>query len=126
MSYKSDNKKEDERNPDKDRMIQALETTLGVVTGACKKVGISRQSHYRWMQEDEEYRKAVESISDISLDFAESKLFEQIMEGNVASTIFYLKTKGKRRGYIEKAEIEHSGEIQSNTIIRWGDKEIKV
>jgi hypothetical protein len=118
MNDKSDNIK--------GNMIKALESSLGIVTGACKKVGISRQTHYRWLEEDAEYKKAVESISDIALDFAESQLHQQIMEGNVASTIFYLKTKGKRRGYVERTELEHTGELTSNTVIKWGDKEIKV
>lgn len=118
MSDKSDTLKE--------KMVSALESTLGIVTGACKKVGISRQTHYRWLEEDAEYKKAVDSIADICLDFAESQLHQQIMEGNVASTIFYLKTKGKRRGYVERTELEHTGELTSNTIIKWGDREIKI
>lgn len=85
-------------------MIQALEVSLGIVTTACKKVGINRDTHYEWMKRDEQYKADVESISDIALDFAESKLHEQINNGEVSSTIFYLKTKGKRRGYIERVE----------------------
>ena len=100
----------------KNRMIEALEKSLGIVTTACKKVGISRQTHYRWTEEDEAYKIAVDSISDIALDFAESQLHKQIQEGNSTSTIFYLKTKGKKRGYIEKSEVDmnanHSGEIK--------------
>ena len=100
----------------KNRMIEALEKSLGIVTTACKNVGISRQTHYRWTEEDEEYKIAVDSISDIALDFAESQLHKQIQEGNSTSTIFYLKTKGKKRGYIEKSEVDmnanHSGEIK--------------
>jgi len=29
-----------------------------------------------------------------------------VKEGNPAATIFFLKTKGKKRGYIERQEIE--------------------
>lgn len=110
----------------KRQMLEALEKTLGVVTGACKKVGISRETHYRWLREDEAYKVAVNSIEDVALDFAESQLHLQIQNGEVSSTIFYLKTKGKKRGYIERAELEHSGEVTSNTTIKWGDKEIKI
>ena len=90
-------------------MVEALEKSLGVVTSACKSVGISRETHYRWLREDETYKNEVESISDIALDFAETQLQKQIKEGSTAATIFYLKTKGKKRGYIERFEQEIRG-----------------
>jgi hypothetical protein len=95
----------------KKAMIEAMEKSLGVVTTAAKTVGIARSTHYLWMNEDEEYKKAVEDISDVALDFAESKLHKQIRDGDTTATIFYLKTKGKKRGYVEKREIEHSGKM---------------
>jgi predicted DNA-binding transcriptional regulator AlpA len=86
-------------------MVEALEKALGIVTQACKVVGIARVTHYRWMKDDDEYRDAVEKLGDVALDFAESKLHKLIDQGNPAATIFYLKTKGKNRGYIERQEI---------------------
>jgi len=86
-------------------MIEALEKSLGIVTAACKAVGISRDTHYRWMKEDAEYKAQVTELGDVALDFAESHLHKLIKEGNPASTIFFLKTKGKERGYVERQEI---------------------
>lgn len=94
----------------KKAMIVALEASLGIVSTACKQVDISRQTHYRWLTEDQEYKEAVDSIADLALDFAETQLHKQIKEGEVSSTIFYLKTKGKKRGYVEKTEVEHLNE----------------
>jgi hypothetical protein len=98
----------------KEAMIKALEKSLGVVTSACRSVGISRTTHYEWLQTDEEYNKAVQSLSDLALDFAESKLHSLIQEGDTTATIFYLKTKGKQRGYIERQEV--STELKSINI----------
>lgn len=107
----------------KKAMLKALESSLGVVTTACESVGIKRNSHYRWMNEDEEYRAQVESLTDLAIDFAESKLFELINGAhrevstpdgevisikdapNTSATIFYLKTRGKKRGYVERTEL---------------------
>lgn len=82
-------------------MLQALEKTLGVVTTAARLSGVARQTHYDWMVSDEEYNDCVKSLTDVALDFSEEKLFENIRAGKEASNIFYLKTKGKKRGYIE-------------------------
>ncbi len=101
-------------------MVKALEKSLGIVTVACKEIGISRQTHYDWYNEDEEYKKAVDELSDVALDFAESMLHKQIQDHDTTATIFYLKTKGKRRGYIERSEIDHTVNIPQlpNVIIK--------
>ena len=90
-------------------MIEAMKQSLGVVTTAAKVAGISRQAHYDWMATDPEYKKAIEDTAEVALDYAESQLHKQIGNGEVASTIFYLKTKGKKRGYVERNEVELSG-----------------
>ena len=86
-------------------MIEALEKTLGIVTTAAKNVGIDRTTHYRWMEEDEDYKAAVDDVSEMTIDFVESQLHKQIKDNQQASTIFYLKTKGKKRGYFEAQEL---------------------
>ena len=96
----------DRTDTKKGLMLEALEKSLGIVSTACKMVDISRQTHYAWLKADEEYKKALSSIQDSVLDFAESHLYKLVKEGNPAATIFFLKTKGKKRGYIERQEIE--------------------
>ena len=86
-------------------MVEAMVKTLGIVTRAAEMVGINRSTHYIWMEKDEEYRKQIDSIADVALDFVESQLFKSIENHSDAATIFYLKTKGKKRGYIERQEI---------------------
>lgn len=90
----------------KKEMIDALERSLGIVSTACQAMGMSRQTHYNWMKADEEYKSAVLELEDRTIDFAESHLHKLIKDGNPAATIFFLKTKGKRRGYVERQEIE--------------------
>jgi hypothetical protein len=95
-----------QQNPTRKKaLLEALEKNLGIVTTACKSVGINRSTHYEWYKTDQEYKDAVDSIADITLDFAESQLHQQIKNGEVSSTIFFLKTKGKKRGYVERQEI---------------------
>jgi tRNA(Leu) C34 or U34 (ribose-2'-O)-methylase TrmL len=95
----------------KEKMIQALELNLGNVTLSCKAMNISRDTHYRWMREDKEYRRAVKDMENAALDFAESQLLKQIAKGNPLSTIFFLKCKGKKRGYIEQNNLEIRGNM---------------
>ena len=89
----------------KKAIIAALEKSLGVVTTACKKVGIGRTTFYDYLNKDEKFAKQVKDIENIALDFAESQLHKQISEGN-------------KRGYVERQEIVHDNQIKS-TIIEW-------
>jgi len=102
--------------------IQSLQKSLGVITTACKNSGISRQSYYTWYNNDLEFQKEVNDIDNIALDFAESKLHSLIQDGNCSATIFYLKTKGKERGYIERVENVNS---QKDPFADMSDDEIK-
>tara|TARA_R110000803_G_scaffold149081_4_gene214513 strand:- start:3439 stop:3765 length:327 start_codon:yes stop_codon:yes gene_type:complete len=88
----------------KKALLGAMEQSLGIVTMACKKVGIGRTTFYNYMNTDEDFKKDIDDISEIALDFVESQLHIQIKGGNTSATIFYLKTKGKNRGYIERME----------------------
>lgn len=115
-------------------MLNALKATLGNVTAAARKAMINRDTHYDWMKNDPNYKKAAEQMSDMALDFAEGKLFELIngvtvqqqtkegtvvyqREPNVAATIFYLKTRGKKRGYIERLQLEDIGDDEIDTTL---------
>jgi hypothetical protein len=113
----------DKTEQHKKAMLEALEKSLGVVTTACKSVGIGRTTHYMWLEEDPEYKRDVESISDIAVDFAESSLHKQIKDGNPTSTIFFLKTKGKKRGYVERQEIDLGTDNHFRVEINLGNEE---
>lgn len=97
--------KTDKIRQTKKALLEALEKTLGIVTTACKIVGISRQTFYKYTQDDKEFAKAVKDIENVTFDFVESQLHKQIKDNNTASTIFYAKTKMKNRGYVERQEI---------------------
>jgi hypothetical protein len=111
------------RHIKKESILKALEKSLGIVTVACKNANIPRSTFYKWLNEDEEFAKQVQDIENIALDFAESHLHKQIRDHNsTAATIFYLKTKGKHRGYIERQEITGADGMPNNFQIEIIDK----
>jgi hypothetical protein len=67
--------------------------------------GVSHQTHYDWLDKAENYKKEYEKIKHTQIDFVESKLLNKIKEGDTTAIIFYLKTKGKDRGYSEKIDL---------------------
>lgn len=93
----------------KKRMLHALESSLGVVSYACAVAEVSRSTYYSWMEMDEVFAKKVEEVTEFQLDYVENRLLQNIRKEDVASIIFYLKTKGRGRGYSERHQLEHFG-----------------
>lgn len=86
----------------KEKMLEALEYNLGIVAQSCKNAGVSRAAHYKWIKEDPEYKQRVHEITESAIDYVEGKLFESIKNNNITAIMFYLKSKAKHRGYVEK------------------------
>jgi hypothetical protein len=116
-------KNEQKRTIDKKAaMLKALGTTCGNVSEAIRQlkdseITVGRTAHYRWLEEDEDYAKGVENAADKTLDLVEKALINQIKNGSVQATMFYLKTKGRKRGFNEKIEIDSNVSIDPIQII---------
>ena len=89
----------------KKAMIDALIKSLGIVSTACKTVGINRSTHYDWFNNDEHYAEQVNDVAEQAHDFVESQLHDQIRDGNTTATIFYMKCKMRSRGYVERQDV---------------------
>lgn len=90
----------------KKAVLEALQQSLGIVTTACQATGVGRTQFYEWKKTDAEFAKAVEDIEEVTLDFVEDKLLQNVKNNDTQSILFYLKTKGKGRGYAERTEIQ--------------------
>jgi transposase-like protein len=94
------------REENKERFLQMLKKTGGIIVKACESADVSRSQYYRWMEQDESFKERVDEINEGMIDFVESKLMQQINAGDTTATIFFLKTKGKHRGYHEKIQLD--------------------
>ncbi len=92
------------------QFLEAFEKNATNVSRACKSVGIERQTHYDWKSRNLTYKAKVEAIEESMIDFAEGMLYKNMKDGKESSILFFLKTRGRSRGYVERQEIEHSGD----------------
>ena len=102
----------------KKELIKTLKHFNGIISSACEAVGISRQTYYNYLADDKAFAEQVEEINEASIDHVESKLMEKINGVTVqagekvydvppsdTAIIFFLKTKAKKRGYVERQEV---------------------
>jgi hypothetical protein len=94
--------------PQKKRaFVETMVKAFGNISQSCNAIGINRRTYYNWMESDPIFHEIISGgeFEEMLLDFAESQLVKNIAKGDIASTIFLLKTKGKKRGYVERTEI---------------------
>lgn len=83
----------------KKKILEELEM-LPVVLSICTKHGISRQTYYRWRNEDPEFRKKVEDVLELGREsineLAESKVIQKINDGERWATEYWLTHNNPR------------------------------
>jgi len=72
----------------------------------CDQVKISRRTYDRWREEDPNFAEATEEREEGLLDFVESQHYRLMKNGDGPEIRFHLRTKGRKRGYVE--HVEHS------------------
>lgn len=86
------------------------------ISNSVRKTGIGRQTHYDWLNADEDYAQAYKFMQEDKIDFIESEMVNLMRNGSErvkADMIkFYAKTQ---LGYSETQNIAHSGSINSMT-----------
>lgn len=91
----------------KDAFLNELRR-IPIVQVVCERVGISRNTVYRWRKEDEEFAKAMdEALSEgeaLVNDMSESQLLSLIKEKNWSAISFWLRHRNPK--FKERIEIE--------------------
>jgi len=91
----------------KDNKVRVLKNLAisGFVSQAVKSSNVSRRTVYHWKDTDQYFAELFYEIEEARKDWAEAQLYKNMGEGKETSTIFYLKTKAKDRGYSERIEL---------------------
>lgn len=118
----------------------------GIMADIADRLGISRSSLYGWCKDDPEFGAAVEEAREQFLDLAETNLRRLIagvpkmrkdengeeqfagweVRPSEQAIIFLLKTRGKKRGYVERTEVDGSLNLKGSIPIRaWVEDRLK-
>jgi len=94
-------------------MIKGMVDHFCVVKYACAQAGITRETHYNWLENDDEYREQINQLKENNLDVAEYALMKMINGMKDPALIkWYLETHGTSRGYGKKISDTIGGEGQ--------------
>lgn len=92
-------------------MLEAIKGSQGLVTKIQKKLEAAKGTKICWDTVDKYVHKweacelAVKAEKEAMLDLAENNIFKELVSGDTATSKWYLKMKGKDRGYVETQDI---------------------
>ena len=82
----------------KNRVLSALEQSGGIRSDAAVALGSTREGLCNFLSR---YPEVLHEVAERILDLVESKLMQLIDRGDGASVRFYLRCKGKPRGWVQ-------------------------
>lgn len=88
-----------------DQVIKKITALNGNITSVATTLGVSRTTIYKMVEDYPTVRAALEEARETMLDNAESALYRNVIAGDNTAIIFFLKTQGKSRGYVERSEL---------------------
>lgn len=110
----------------------------GILSDIAANFSVTRQTVYNWCEDDAEFKQALDDSRERFVDLAESNL-RKLVAGVPAiekdengekrfagwierpsetAIIFTLKTRGKKRGYIERSEVEADVNMKGSVNIK--------
>ena len=101
------------KNYDITTIKKAIEGSNGLYTTIASRLGCEWHTAKTHVEKYPETLEAYNNETESILDLAETKLHENINDNDNTAIIFYLKTKGKKRGYIERLDIDHTSKGES-------------
>lgn len=87
------------------KVIEQIDALSGNLTMVARSFQVCRPTMYKFIANHPKAKEALDSAREKMLDNVESALYNQALAGNTTAMIFFLKTQGKKRGYIERNEI---------------------
>jgi len=97
--------------------VHALISNAFNLSEACRIACVSRQTVETWRKSDYAFLQMIEEIEWHKRNFFEEALVDLVAMRNPGAVMFVNRTKNADRGYSEKIQIEHSGQIASSVSI---------
>ena len=97
----------------------AIRDMNGNVSAVAKRLGVCRQTVYTYIDRHPSVKDVLAESRETMLDNAESSLYRAVLAGEAWAVCFFLKTQGKRRGYVERQEV--TGAEGGAIVMQWPD-----
>ena len=103
-----------------DKVIPKIHELRGNLSAVARAFNVSRTTLYTFVRAHPTVQQAVDEAREAMLDHAESMLYRKILDGDTTALIFFLKTQGKKRGYVERVETtgQDGGPVETRSTVK--------
>lgn len=103
-----------------DKVNGLIDEMMGNVSMVARALNVSRTTLYNYINSHSTVKAKLDEAREKMIDNVESKLYSRALDGDVTSMIFFLKTQGKGRGYVERQEV--TGADGGAVLVKWDDE----
>jgi hypothetical protein len=100
-----------------EKIAEALRASAGFFAPAGAMLGLTRSAIGWRVKRSPLLQEVLRETKESLLDIAESELLKKIKAGNMTALCFFLKCRGKDRGYIERSEVNTTITGQSGVMV---------
>ena len=93
------------------QFIDVIPGTAGIISTIARRVGCAWHTAKKYIEKYATIKRVYEDECESMLDLAELEALKLIKGGDGSMIRWYLSTKGKDRGYVERREHEQIGKI---------------
>lgn len=97
--------------------LYALTQSMFNVSQSLRRLCIPRKTYETWKANDPEFTELMDEIHWHKQNFFEQAFIARVAAGDTAATIHAAKTVLRDRGYNEKIEVEHTGNITTTEVV---------
>jgi hypothetical protein len=88
-----------------EQFIKAIPGSGGIISTIARRVGCGWHTARDYVDKHPSVKQAYDDECEAVLDLAESKTIKAIEAGDMQTVRYYLSTKGRKRGYVERQEV---------------------
>jgi hypothetical protein len=96
---------------DEAMVLSAIKDSHGIMSVIAQRLKVNWMTAQKYCLMYESTKEALTCESEAVLDMCESTIIKAVESGDTSSARWVLASKGKKRGYSEKMEVEHSGQM---------------
>ena len=97
----------------KNKILKAIKGSAGIMSTIAKKLDVDWHTAKKHVLKYDVTRQALENEEEAILDMADNALYASVKDKEQWAVKYLLATKGKKRGYVERTEHDHTTKGES-------------